>query len=54
MPTASDAKQPAQIPGDAESPPDKPVTPGLKRALEQPDKTEPIQTEQTAGNQRSR
>lgn len=45
MPQAIDKKQPAQVPGDAESPPSSEADPNAARAVTRTDRTEPTQSE---------
>lgn len=47
-------KEPAQVPGDAESPPKGEQDPVVKEGVKHPDKTEPVQTARTASGDKSR
>ena len=47
-------KSPAQVPGDAESPPEGKTDPTIKRAIRHTDRTEPVQDQPTPGGDEGR
>jgi hypothetical protein len=50
----ADAKQPAQVPGDAESPPKGETSQTIRDAIRQSDPTEPVQTGRSSGEKKPR
>lgn len=54
MATRKNAQEPAQVPGDAESPPKGEQDPVVKEGVRHPDKTEPEQTARTIGGDKKR